>query len=517
MRRKFQQVEELIVKLSNREFDNLPDIETNDGVFVALKENLIMLGEELNETTVSKEYFQNIFNSVPEIILITDAKGRIITGNSSLEVLKEKNKHHKEWGFFNDLFSVKGYRDTFASLRNSFRKAGLKNNIRLSFLADQSRIFQCNFGELQSDRRQKKFLALISDITDFAISQKKIAESAIKFKQIYDNTSDGILLLSKEGLLTDCNPAAHKMLFSDTKKKIEQLPLSSFLKASNYPDINTLLGLATEGQPVKNIEVRLFPKKSNKIFDCLFSISAVYEETSMVGYQAIVKDISYYKDYNIRLLGSIGESQENERKRIASDLHDSIGQQLSGIKFMVNSILGIMDKESQQREYLNQINTDIFKVLDELRQICFDLMPRSLEKFGLIKTLEEQFEKLKRINDNLFINFKYTKALPVLEAKTELNLYRIVQEAVNNAIKYAKCTHIHILLQCQLNNKELFLQIRDNGAGFKLKGKGIKGMGLDNIRSRVVALRGNIIVHSSKTTGTIFEILIPLNNDDNHQ
>jgi PAS domain S-box-containing protein len=211
LRKEFEQVQKLIVKLSNREFDQLSSNESSTGVLPALKENLVMLGEELNETTVSKEYFQDIFNSVPDILVITDARGKILTANTAMEGLKTALAEHNNAKGFNDYFFSAGNKNVFSFLKKGITFSEIKKNVRLGLKGNEARVYQCNFGRLQSEHRSVKYLALIKDVTELDGYQQLVRETAHKFRQIFDNTSDGILLIDKKGFITDMNDAALKL------------------------------------------------------------------------------------------------------------------------------------------------------------------------------------------------------------------------------------------------------------------------------------------------------------------
>ncbi len=513
LRKEFEQVQKLIVKFSKREFKQLPLDEKTKETLPAFMESLAMLGEELNETTVSKEYFQDIFNSVPDILLITDAKGKIITANTAMDRLKTTLAESSPAEKFNNYFFSADSKNVFATLKKGIITDEVKMNVRLGLNGNDARVYQCNFGRLQSELRSVKYLALIKDITELDGYQQLVQETARKFRQIFENTSDGILLIDKKGFITEMNEAARRLFFAEGQSN-RQLNVKDVFKVGGQKRAD-LTGFACAAKNLANIEVEVHAV-NGRVTDCLLSSTPIFEKKKVSGHQAVIKNISLYKEYNLKLLHSIEESQERERKRIATDLHDSIGQQLSGIKFMVNSLIAVEDGKTSHTKLLTQMDTDIFRVLDELRQICFDLMPRSLEKFGLIKTLEEHFEKIRRVKPKISINFKHPKAIPAIAGKLELSIYRMVQEFVNNSLKYSKCSQIDISLFFE-KRRTLRIVLKDNGIGFNHNlPKNQKGMGVSNIQSRVRAFKGIIEINSNTGTGTIFKIEIPFNNYDYH-
>jgi signal transduction histidine kinase len=201
---------------------------------------------------------------------------------------------------------------------------------------------------------------------------------------------------------------------------------------------------------------------------------------------------------------SLFDGEQKERVRIARDLHDSIGQMLSVVKMNISS----MDDIEVENSLSNNTASLVDKTIEEVRHISHNLIPEELN-FGLFNALESLCEKIN--------NSKKTQAtlrVPdsikhyVFEKQNELSIYRIVQEVLNNMVKHAEANHINInILQ---NEKQLLIQIKDDGKGFNTKNinEG-KGLGWKNIQARVKMLNGKLEITSEKLTGTEIEISIP--------
>ena len=143
-----------------------------------------------------------------------------------------------------------------------------------------------------------------------------------------------------------------------------------------------------------------------------------------------------------------------------------------------------------------------------MRRVAHNMMPETLLKFGLLQAVEDYCES---INDSnlIHITFKNFGLDKRIESSTEVILYRIIQELVNNAIKHSKAQHLFI--QLIKNDKQLTLTVEDNGIGFDIKEiQQLKGFGINSIQSRVDYLNGNLEIDTSKNIGTTFNITIPL-------
>lgn len=203
-------------------------------------------------------------------------------------------------------------------------------------------------------------------------------------------------------------------------------------------------------------------------------------------------------------LKSIIEGEENERKRIAEDLHDGIIGDLSAIKLQV-AVLdgnGTIIKEKQLPKIIEMID----QACTQVRRISHDLMPASIEDFGLIESLNQYCKKLNFAHKTQ-IEFQTFGVYTPLSKNHESTLYRIIQELLNNIIKHAEAKQA--LVQMNFHEDEISISVEDDGKGFQTDSVH-EGIGLKNVRSRVKLLQGELDVKSS-AMGTFVHILVDLN------
>ena len=204
------------------------------------------------------------------------------------------------------------------------------------------------------------------------------------------------------------------------------------------------------------------------------------------------------------------EAIEGERKRIAVDLHDSLGQMLSITKLYLSSLEDVEGlQEDNNKLMFDSIVTMIDDSRGELRNISFNIMPGSFIKYGLIVAIDELANRVNN-SDQMKLVFSHTGFEERLKENFEITIYRIVQEAINNVIKHADASTVHLKLVLNRNNCLLF--IKDNGKGMEdfeqFKGK---GLGWKSIYSRVEMLNGSIDVNTGINRGTEINISLPLN------
>jgi len=199
------------------------------------------------------------------------------------------------------------------------------------------------------------------------------------------------------------------------------------------------------------------------------------------------------------------DTLENERKRIASDLHDELGSLLSAVKLQINS-LDIDDPLDQ--EVIRKSSVHIDSIIHKLREISNNLMPNTLVRKGLKKAIEE-FTENSQQSYGLQVKFICEQELTLSQHK-EINIYRIIQEIFHNTIKHAKATVL--IIKILIEDNRLLLMTADNGRGFDYfaKVKDNPGLGLRNLQSRAEVMGGELTCQSEPGKGTMYTFEIPV-------
>ncbi len=199
---------------------------------------------------------------------------------------------------------------------------------------------------------------------------------------------------------------------------------------------------------------------------------------------------SLEKEMQLTAVKYMLEGQEKERSRIARDLHDSLGGLLSTIKLQIKS-------EAQQTE--TKASELLDKAAKEVRLIAQNLQPSAIQQLGFVPAIKDLINIHQ--SDLPKINFQYYNVPESIESTIALQLYRVVQEALNNALKHANATEILIQINAESNN--ISVLIEDNGIGFDLN-RVSDGIGLQNIRKRAEFLQAELSIDSSKEGTSVF-------------
>lgn len=381
MHRRLQQINKLIEAYSNGKFDQHLDANTGNDFIDACITGINMLGEELEATTISRNYFNNIFHAVSDMIFVLDRKGIIKDINQSVTTHLHYNKSE-----------------------------------------------------------------LINKPIDFLFNNDDKSSFALLLYQLKKNVSNAAM----ETLWLTC--------------KGLELPVrinAEWLETSTHKKNGILL---------------------------------------------TVKDISNAVNTKNLVVRAMIETEERERRRLARDLHDSFGQQLSAIKFYISALANSV-KDDGHKEILLKSNETLTHMHADMRSICFNLIPKTLEEFGLLKAVYELCSQME-INESIRFQVKSNQSLPNLTKGIEIDVFRVIQEFINNSLRHGKANKI--LIQIESTEKSLVVKLKDNGIGFNTNNAVHNGLGLQNVESRIKSHGGKIKITSYPGKGTQYRFSISL-------
>ncbi|MCS6974033.1 MAG: sensor histidine kinase [Cyclobacteriaceae bacterium] len=210
------------------------------------------------------------------------------------------------------------------------------------------------------------------------------------------------------------------------------------------------------------------------------------------------------KEKQLRL-DAVLQATEEERQRIARDLHDGIGQQLSGVILQLESAKH-RAHGSELKTIVSSLSDNLRKTASEVRTLSHDMMPRSLTELGLVPAITDLLARTFS-NTSVQCTFHHHLATDRFDAKTELTLFRVVQELVNNIIRHAQASQVSVNL-FKMKDK-LRLTVEDNGVGFDAQAAQ-SGHGLMNIRSRVEGVKGTVLFEQNGKSGTLVTVTVPI-------
>jgi two-component system, NarL family, sensor histidine kinase UhpB len=196
--------------------------------------------------------------------------------------------------------------------------------------------------------------------------------------------------------------------------------------------------------------------------------------------------------------------QEKQKEEIGRELHDNINQVLASVKLYIDTAIGNVQMKD---DMLRMSKENVVYAINEIRKLSHSLVPPSLGDHGLLDALKELVDELNNVGlfEVLLEADNFEERM--IDNSTKLMLFRIVQEQVNNIMKYAKAANVW--LSFEMSAEGLMLSIKDDGIGFDTSIKA-KGIGLKNIESRVAYYSGKVQLESNPGKGTTLQVLIPL-------
>jgi signal transduction histidine kinase len=239
----------------------------------------------------------------------------------------------------------------------------------------------------------------------------------------------------------------------------------------------------------------------------------IFHQRKVIRYQMTLQKME--QEQQKMLLNASIRLQEEERQRIAADLHDDAGPLLATARLYLNENLVNLDKTAQLQSIYNakQIIDDTIQLI---RNISHSLMPPTLKNFGLESAVNDQFQK---ISSSGIINAscRFHDYKERLQTDNELIVFRVIQELINNILKHSNSSFIH--LTQNTNGNKFYIRMHHDGKGitqadFERMTKSAAGLGLKNIQSRLKVLHGRIFFEKDASQ-TYYKVTIELNREDN--
>ena len=352
--------------------------------------------------------------------------------------------------------------------------------------------------ELQTkyETQKKEYTISLLNKSD-SIKSLEIANQQLAINQSLFKIAEQKLKLSDANLQI----ISDSLLLTQQNKQLLQAKLDSSFKEEK------ILRLAEQNR-IKELEVS---RKNNQIIIVLISMSFlalaiyfIYKRNQSVQEKAYQqKLLEQQKNAAIAVL----DSEEKERKRIASDLHDGVGQLMSAawmnMQALKNQIAHLSNAES---ELLEKSLALVNESCNEVRQVSHNMMPNALLLKGLVKAVQEFIGQINQ--RNVKINLTAEGLSESLPSHIETVLYRVIQESVNNVIKHAKASKLDISIIQSTDGIDVLIE--DNGIGFNIaQTSQNEGIGLSNIKSRIQYLEGTVEWNTSENNGTLVAIFIP--------
>jgi PAS domain S-box-containing protein len=351
-----------------------------------------------------------------------------------------------------------------------------------------------------------RLLGAMIDITAEKESEKVLRESEEQYRRLFEQNPYPMLIFDPDSdIIVQVNRAAVNM-YGYSVEEFKEMTIYEFHPPDGRKDLKQRLIKGRNGLKYYS-EINHQTKIGKKLVVNITALDIQYkgDKRRLV----VINDITEQKKAEERVIGSVIEGSENERRRIAKELHDGLGQFLTAASLNLDSVYDELTTlpENKLKQYEKGLKL-LRNAIIESRRISQNLLPKAIEDFGLGLAVQSLVDDISGSSD---IEMSYSDNLNgvVLGENVELNIYRIIQEGVNNAVRHAGCTRIDI--QLILDEKQLICTIEDNGSGFEIAPGESQGLGITNIKNRVNALSGDVEISSTIGKGTLITVIVPVN------
>jgi PAS domain S-box-containing protein len=467
----------------------------------------------------NQQRYQILFEGSRDAIFISDAKGRILDANDAACQLTGYRKSELMLKLLHDL-------------DNSLDLAAYQDYFNRTLVEDDSTIevcLQCKSGQQVVAEFSSKHITLAGircihttarNITARRQAEEALRHSEAKYRELVQNANSIILRFDTHGRFTFFNEYAQEF-FGYTEKEI----LGHKISETIFPETDyegrkiadRINDFFTHPEKYKNIALENVLRNGERVVVAWTNRPIRGAEGKIIEFLSVGVDITERRRARQMiqtLTHELIKAQETERHKIARDLHDHIAQDLSSLKIGLQTLFnGCLTDEKKSQDQAQNLIQLLQRSIAEVRNLAYDLRPPGLDQFGLVRTLFTYCEDFAQAN-NLKIDFIAAGLDGLsLDDDTQINLYRLIQEALYNVKKHARAKGVTIRLVASSPN--LMLRIIDDGVGFDVrqwqtKSHKEKRMGLQSMVERVGLLNGSIDIRSHLQKGTGIFITIPI-------
>src|SRR5689334_1444392 len=342
-----------------------------------------------------------------------------------------------------------------------------------------------------------------------------LRESEERYRELFENARDAMYVHDLSGTYTSINHAAEK-LTGYSREEIVGHNFSEFVPAEHIKQVRERFcnKLAQHGETTYETEVIA---KDGRRVPVEVSSRAIYENGVIVGVQGTARDITERKQAQDALQmfsRQLIEAQEDERRRIARELHDQIGQVLTAVKMNLHAVQLVCDTKEAGAHIKDNVEA-VDEALRLVRDLSVDLRPPLLDDLGLVTALEwyvDRYAKRTRVAAEVLIDLKDPNERFSREVETAC--FRIAQEALTNVARHARANSVWLRLRKKSN--VLYLLVKDDGVGFdpqalRKRAPRAATLGLLGMQERAHAAGGHVEIISAISKGTEIRLELPLN------
>ncbi|MFA6012405.1 MAG: PAS domain S-box protein [Desulfobacteraceae bacterium] len=365
-----------------------------------------------------------------------------------------------------------------------------------------------------NEGNRESLFSVITDITRIKAMETALRESEEMMRSLINASRDSVVMLKEDGTILMANDTLAKNLIVAPDE----------LKGKNIFSLLRSVGNTSRRRTLKDVAEKKEPLIYEERFSGRYYVLHLYpiiDRGNVVERIAVfardVTDLKKAEKHIHSLSQELIKIQEIERQRISRDLHDNVAQELASLKIGCDMLFDCPEKiDSILANKIQNFSKILQNTIMSVRNLAYDLRPPGLDQLGIVSTITNYCDEFSERNGISIDFFSAGMSELFLCPDTEINLYRITQEALHNVKKHAGADQVVIRLIASFPT--IILRIEDNGKGFDLKKRletayAEKRMGLRSMEERVLLLKGTISIRSQEEKGTKIMVEIPLQHN----
>jgi len=464
------------------------------------------LEKQVDERAKRNKLLASLIESTHDAIYVRSLTGRIITWNRGAEVLYGYSAEEaigSDYLFLippdcrdeieqkHALLHTHGALETFETRRKRNNGDEVVVSITLSLIRD-------------TDENVIGIASIARDVSARKKAERMLEESESQLRAILNTAADAIITIDRHGKIVGANPAAERMFGYEENELVGQNV--NILMPPPYCDEheNYLMRYVETGEKhiIGSGRELIHLRKDGSTFQAELAVSEAIPGKLFTG---IIRDVSRRKELEKEVI----EAEAREQRRIGQDIHDGIGQELTGLRYMAHTHAETLAKKGIEEAGIAQRISGWLELLQRnLRAVSRELVPVEIDAHGLVYALQNLASRTSQCHT---VECELISQPPVVIDDPELatHLFRIAQEAVHNSVRHANASRITIQLEC--DDHCVRLMVTDNGVGIGRQQHASSGLGLSSMHYRAGLIQAQINITDAPAGGTRLTCAAPIN------
>lgn len=473
---------------------------------------VLALGLDLTEQRQAERQLRTLVENIPDYLCHYDGAGRIRYVNP---IAVRDLGLDMERLIGRRLDEIRGPGPEYARAVQRVIDTGQGNTFEGSWsTARGERVFEIrNLPELDHEGKVVGVLGMARDITERKAAEEALIVREREFRTLAENLPDCVIRYDRQGRMTYVNTALRKTM-GDIPVPLGSHPSELHAMLPAYAE--KLDRLLADGRP-RELEMHLHFGPREGATDNIIFVAERDDKGEIVGALAIGRDISELKEKErlladsrdqIRQLASRQElAREEERRHIAREIHDELGQQLTALRLNVKVVdMRFGAGQPELHEAIVNLLGKVDRTIDVARNVATALRPATLD-MGIVEALDWLVGEFRRNAEGIVCSYRHPDSVPALSEERAIVLFRIAQESLTNVARHSAAQSVVVALE-KLRGS-LVLEVIDDGIGFDPAGVNTRKFGLVGMRERVLAIGGNFMIDSRPGAGTRIKVGIP--------